>query len=121
MSQLFDARGHDLRRSGVSVTLRGGNERVTMLGKGGVFLADEPALKDTISNKGHAGTTPGMLCMNAVLHTQPAGAEAFHTHSQYETSIVEVDWPMCKQHSDDSLRLAVAKLRSCTDSSYLAT
>ena len=62
-----------------------------------------------------------MLCMDAVLHTQPAGAEAFHTRSHYATSIAEVDWSKYKQHSDESLRLAVVKLHSYKDSSYLAT
>ena len=43
--QLFQPRGHDLQTTGVSFTLHGDDQRVTLFAKMGTLVSDEPAIK----------------------------------------------------------------------------
>lgn len=71
LGQFFSADGHDVRRAGLSFTFHGSEERATIFAKLGMILGDEPALKEMLGNKGHAGTKCCILCMNVVQHNSP--------------------------------------------------
>ena len=108
----FGPEGHDILRSGIVLPMVGGPARVTMFAKLGIILADEPALKEIMSAKGHAGTKPCMLCANVVQQRQPGGGEPLHAHSDYAVSIAETDASRFRLHTDESLRAAVRKLHA---------
>ena len=110
LTQFFNPMGTDIRRSGVTLQLKGSDERVTLFAKVSIILCDEPALKEILANKGHAGSKPCVLCLNAVLHKQPGGGEPYQANSEYAVSIADRDFAKCKLHTDDSLRLAVQKI-----------
>ena len=55
---------------GVRVQWRGGGES-QIFAKIGCLVADEPALKEMLGCKGHAGLKPCCLCTNCVSHRMP--------------------------------------------------
>ena len=72
MLELF--RGtHDTKLCGISVNLPGG-ERIRIFADVRVYFGDEPALKEMLDCKGHAGIKPCLLCENICL------AKAMETH-----------------------------------------
>ena len=66
-----------------------GGESVHIFLKLGILLADEPALEELISCKGHAGLKCCTLCANAVLENNPKGAESLALHNDWLKSIAE--------------------------------
>ena len=78
----------DAEHHGVTLALYGG-ESVHIFLKLGILLADEPALKELISCKGHAGLKCCTLCANAVLENNPKGAESLALHNDWLKSIAE--------------------------------
>ena len=66
LHRLFDPNGHDAQFAGVNLHLHDGGSLTVFL-KLGVLLGDEPALKEMVANKGHAGSRPCPLCSNACL------------------------------------------------------
>jgi hypothetical protein len=111
LRQFFDPKGHDIRRAGVALRFPDGTS-TTLFAKVGIIVADEPALKEIYSRKGHAGTKPCLLCMNVVLQKRPGGAPGLHIGSDYLVSIAESNSARFKIHTDDSLRLTVSKLNA---------
>jgi uncharacterized protein (UPF0332 family) len=109
---LFFDGGHDITLSGVTLKLEGDNELVTIFASIGIVLADEPAVKEIYSCKGHSGAKPCLICMNAVSHNGQGGADGLHEHGAYPVSIRVLRLSAFKQHSDASLRYAVQKLHS---------
>ena len=101
----------DMQRVGVRLSLHGGSE-MHIFACLGCFLADEPALKEMLSCKGHSGTKPCCLCINCVLHKQPRSEHGLHDRSDYAVSMVETPLARFKLHTDESLRATVAKLHS---------
>ena len=65
--KLFFNDTHDLRKAGISITLRSGRHAL-ILGRASILLADLPALKECIECKGHSGTLCCPLCINAISH-----------------------------------------------------
>jgi len=115
LKSFFDPEGHDILRSGVNLAMHESDETCTVFAKLGVLLADEPALKELLACKGHAGTKPCPLCMNVVLQCAPGGGEPLHLHSEYAVSIAETDSSRFKLHTDESLRALVLKLHGYKD------
>ena len=103
--RFFDPDGHDIRRAGVTLRLKSG-VCTTIFAEWGVLVADEPAIKEVLSCKGHAGTKPCVLCMNVVLHR--SGLHA----SEYAVSIADANFERVKLHDGTTLRRAVEKLHS---------
>ena len=102
---------HDLELVGVRIKLHGDDDSIVLWGKIGCILADEPAIKEILSCKGHAGQKPCVLCMNCTAHA-PSGADGLHKHHRYPASISNTDFRAFTLHSDKTLRLAVQKLHS---------
>ena len=63
----FHIEGRDVAVNGVTLEFKTGGS-TTVFMKIGVILADEPALKEFLECKGHAGLMPCALCSNATLH-----------------------------------------------------
>jgi hypothetical protein len=78
----------------------------------GVLLADEPAIKEVLDCKGHAGTKPCLLCLNAALHGAHGDGAPLHEFSPYLVSIAEPNFALFKKHTDASLRTMLAKLHA---------
>jgi len=110
LRSFFDPEGGDILRSGVTLAMHESDETRTVFAKLGVLLGDEPALKELLSSKGHAGTKPCPLCMNVVLQCSPGGGEPLHAHSDYAVSIAETDSSRFKLHTDESLRAMLLRL-----------
>ena len=88
-----------------------GGERKLVFARLGCLLADEPALKELLGCKGHAGTKPCVLCLNVVQHSIPGSPDdSYHADSDYLVSIAELDFARCQHHSDQSLRLAYRRV-----------
>ena len=100
----------DIEIDGVSLQLHGTGCRLTIWGIIGVFLADEPGIKEVLACKGHAGTKPCVCCMNAVAARPPAGAEGLYKFSEYAVSTEEFNIKAFKLHTDESMRAMVQKL-----------
>jgi hypothetical protein len=113
MEQFFTP--HDVKRCGVSFKLYGEAESVRIFADVGVLLADEPALKEVLSCKGHAGNKPCVLCKNAVLQKLPMGAVPLHERSEYAVSIAETDMTKFQLHTDASILATVARLNGYKD------
>ena len=107
--QAFFNDTQNIQLSGVSLKLYTG-ETVKMFAKVGVILADEPAIKDMIGCKGHAGTKPCLLCKNATHHKPPGDATPLHLVSDYAKPICEPDFSKFIEHDDDSLKQLVQRL-----------
>lgn len=103
LETFFDPDGHDLLRVGMSIKL--GEERFHIFAKIGTLLADEPALKEMLACKGHAGTKPCLLCLNAVQHRS-----GYHEGSDYAVSIAECDFGKFKKHTDATLHRMIQQL-----------
>ena len=110
MKFFFDPNGYDIERCGVTLRKPNGTA-LEFFAHWGVLLCDEPALVEVLCSKGHSGTKPCVLCMNAVLHKAPHGSEPLHTHSDYATSIAVFDLKKFKKHTNESLRAAMLNLK----------
>jgi hypothetical protein len=108
MQRFFDVQGHDMERGGASLKLHDGGA-VHITAKLGVLVADEPALKEMLSCKGHAGTLPCALCMNAVQHFS-GKYDGWHAHGAFGVSIAETDFSKFRKHTDASVREVVSRL-----------
>jgi len=107
---LFFGATHDIRLSGVSVDVKHGEraERATIFASVGVLLADEPALKELLHCKGHAGIKPCCLCMNATHHN--TGGTPFHVLTDKAVSITDTNWGAFTKHSNESIRSLVQRV-----------
>ena len=104
---------HDIRRSGVRITLAGEPDRYhTIVAVTGCLFGDEPALKEMTDCKGHQGQKPCLLCKNGCLHNGVAGAPSLHEHSDYLVSIATIDFNKFDLHTDITLRDTVSRLRT---------
>ena len=74
----------------------------------GFLLADEPALKEMLAIKGHAGTKPCILCINATLYKTPA---PMHTLTEHAVPITETKLAAFQLHTTESIREMVRKLK----------
>ena len=88
----FELAGVDVRNVGVNLQLTNGRSIRVFL-KLGVVAGDEPGIKEMLSNKGHAGALPCVMCMNCVLHTHPGAVTGagLHAHDARISSIAETD------------------------------
>jgi hypothetical protein len=109
LNQFFGAHGHDIMRAGVWLDLPDG-QLVHIFARVAVMLADEPALKEMLGCKGHAGTKPCVLCQNITLEKAPGGGVPLHVHSEYVKSIANFDIREFKLHTDKTVRAMVSKL-----------
>ena len=107
----------DIMRSGVSVKFPDGS-RARIFAEVGCLLADEPALKDLLDFKGHAGTRCCFMCLNCVLHKAPADSLPLHLFSSYCSTIPETDIKNFKAHTDTTLKVAMWRLHAYKRGSY---
>ena len=77
----------------------------------GLLLADEPAEKELLACKGHAGIKPCWKCMNCVSKSSEEN-NSLSGQSDYCIPIGETDLSKFKQHTDASLRLSVQRLHA---------
>ena len=77
----------------------------------GVMLGDEPALKDVIDCKGHAGLKICVLCKDIVIHKTTMGGEGIHLYSAYAKSFASTPASEAERHTDESIRMMLARLR----------
>ena len=112
---LFFGTTHDIRLSGVSVAVKHGEEqlRATIFAKVGMLLADEPALKELLHCKGHAGIKPCCLCLDATHHH--TGGIPLHVLSDKAVRIADPDWTSFTKHTDDSIRDTVRRINQHHD------
>jgi hypothetical protein len=99
--ELFCGQHHHVRLAGFTVRVKG--NPVHIIAKLSVLFGDEPALKEMISCKGHAGLRPCLLCMNVVLHRALATV-------RNSVSIASTDWSAFKLHTDETIRAVVRRL-----------
>ena len=109
LSYFFGALGFDIERAGVTVDV--GGDAITLFARLQVILADGPALKDLLSCKGHAGTKPCSLCMNAVQHDGTNGGAPLHLFSDSIVSIVQPSLARFQAHTDASVHYIMTKLQ----------
>ena len=88
---MYRETGIDAERAGITLELADGSQHHVYI-KLGVLLADEPALKEMVSCKGHAGHHCCVLCKNCVLLNPPGGADSYAMHSDYCRDISNVDF-----------------------------
>ena len=86
------AEGLDFSSSGILLPLIGGSFLLRCILK--VFIGDEPALKDMLNSKGHAGVRCCALCSNCTLSkywtiARDAGRNVRHTELEIETRVFE--------------------------------
>ena len=98
---------HAIDVVGVALTLYGCGQAVRMFAKIGILLADEPAVKEMLACKGHAGLKPCLICMNGTLHQ---AGDGLHAHSDYAVSIACMDFEKFKMHTDASNHAAVRRV-----------
>ena len=107
----FGAEGcADIETDGAKLHLHGNDEHTTVFAIIGVLVADEPAIKEVLCCKGHAGTKQCVCCINAVAERAPGGAEGLHKFSEYAVSTATFDINAFKLHTDETIRLMVQKL-----------
>jgi hypothetical protein len=109
LMHFFGAEGcADIERDGVILKLHGGGT-IKVFAKLGILLADEPAIKEVLCCKGHSGTKQCAICANGV--AERAGpAQGLHAFSEYAVSTAVFDISKFKQHTDESIRIAVQRL-----------
>jgi hypothetical protein len=90
LERMFNPGGIDAERAGFILEFPDGSRHQVYI-KLGIVLADEPALKELASMKGHAGTLCCGICKNCVLLRPPGGADSLASHSEYFKSIAEID------------------------------
>ena len=107
---LFFGDKHDIRLSGITVCVKSGEHevRITVFAEVRVLLADEPALKEMLDCKGHAGHKPCCLCIDGTLHN--ARGTPIHTLCSNAVSIAIMSWDAFKKHSDASIRAVVMRM-----------
>ena len=117
--QFFQASGHDLQVSGINLQLAGDSEPVALYGRLGVLVSDEPALKEMLSCKGHAGNKPCVLCLNC--YSSRAEGHDDVAVSDYPVPIHETEFKQFVKHSDMSIQVAVARLHGYKDTMPITT
>ncbi len=106
---------NDIRKAGVSLRIKaprqnGEHVNVThVFCEIGVLLADEPALKEMLDCKGHAGHKCCVLCANCSLHTLE---HPLTERSDYWVGSDSTNWADFEKHNDDSLRNTVRALHN---------
>lgn len=88
----------------------GAGEEHTIFAVLGCILADEPALKEIVCCKGHAGIKQCLMCMNVVAAKASHGAEPLHKFSEYAVSSAEFDPTKFILHTDETIRQCVQRL-----------
>ena len=108
LSYFFGALGFDIEKAGVSLLV--GGVAVIIFARLAIILADGPALKDMLSCKGHSGTLPCSLCMNAVQHEAPRGGVPLHLFSDKILSIAEPTLASFQPHTNATVHALMMKL-----------
>ena len=88
LERMFSHTGIDAERGGIMLEFPD-RSRHQIYVRLGVILADEPALKEILSCKGHAGHHCCAICKNCVLLSPPGGADSYAMHSTYLKDISE--------------------------------
>jgi hypothetical protein len=96
---------------GIRISCKGLGEH-TVYAKMGILLADEPAIKEVMDSKGHAGTKACMLCANGVLHKQPRCNYGLWERSRYFVSLHNPDFSKFLFHTDASIAASVRRVRT---------
>ena len=97
---------HDIRLTGVMLV-----EGIRILAAVGVLLADEPALKEMLSCKGHSGNKCCCLCLNASLH-KAKGIPLHILCPEVAVSIACTDWNSFDKHTDETIRALIRRLNA---------
>ena len=101
----FHMRGRDVRMNGVWLDeLWDGGPALRIFFAITMIVADEPALKEILDNKGHAGLMCCFGCMNATLHRGLGHMPPLWEVEPACISIAESDFTQFRKHSNRSLR-----------------
>ena len=100
-----------MRTNGVSLDFLDG-ECAHIFGKIIMIVTDEPAIKEIIENKGHAGKMCCFACKNATLHRGMGFQQPLWQTNPYCKSIAETDIREFDIHDDASLRNHIIQLHS---------
>lgn len=95
---------HDIQLAGVTVVIDG--EPVTILARVGVIFGDEPALKEMLDCKGHAGIKPCLLCKNIVLRS----SMDLYSFPPPMKTIACFNWNQLLLHNDDSIKATIKRV-----------
>ena len=101
--ELFHGEHHDVRRSGFTVVVN--SKPVHIVASITNIFGDEPAIKEMVSCKGHAGVKPCLLCINVVLH------HVIDTVAS-AVSIASIDWSAFKLHTDATIRAVIRRINT---------
>ena len=120
----FFGHEHNIMTTGVNVQVNG--RRYKIFARWGGTIADEPAMKELTSCKGHAGIKCCFYCQNCTLARQPGGhgddALPFHLFSDFCVTIAEFNIKKFLAHTDESIRNHVQRLHglkgTMTDAMY---
>ena len=116
--ELFHGETHDIRRSGVAVTLHAaaGGMHTLIVANARILLADMPALKECTACKGHAGIVCCCLCINAVQHNAShEEAIPLHLLADKAVSISEFDVNAFKPHTKETIQAVIRKINENYD------
>jgi len=104
---------HDIGISGARVKMHSAADIdvVHIFAALGVLLADEPALKEMVDCKGHAGNICCPICTNASLVNTSHGGIPLHLTSDFAVPITEPRMARFTQHTDASLRRVMERLQ----------
>ncbi len=110
---LFFGPIHDIRLTGVSITLDGsvrGEQPVQrhIFAEAGCLLADLPAIKEMLGCKGHSGHKPCCLCRNATNHV--IRGTPLHLVSPDAIPITRLDLDLFHQYTDQDIRETLRRL-----------
>ncbi len=110
---LFFGSAHDIRLTGVSVTLDGSLRRehplqTHIFAEVGVLLADIPAFREMLSCKGHGGHKPCFLCRNATNHSIPG--RPLHLACQEAVPITDFDFRRFLKYTDEEMKETLRRL-----------
>ena len=112
--QQFYGDTFDVRRSGVIVEFDG-SQQMHLFMKVAILLADEPALKQMIGCKGHAGTKCCLLCANGTHPRPPGGAKPWHEQVEYWVPIDNPDITKFEAQTYDSIKQCMCRLKELHD------
>ena len=111
LERFFGYDGFDIEIAGVALDLPNGSHHVVHA-RLGVIVGDEPALKELLDSKGHAGVKPCSLCQDIVMHKASGGVMGIHGSCDFAKSLAKTNVSAAKRHTDQSIRDMLANLRA---------
>ena len=100
---------HDIKLAGIRVHVKG-QQPLHMFADVNVYFGDEPAIKEMIDCKGHAGHKPCCLCSNVCL----VSSMELYKFKKPMVTIACTDWNEIKKglHTDETIKASCARLQN---------